>query len=131
MPASNAGLNSHRISIVAILNCLISARARLLRPAFLAGIKPCDVIMHKVYSIQEGGEGGWEVGFTISSHPPIIINDDHLALKNAVYVFGWIDTIEAVIFMHNCVRVQPGTPERGGGGHAPPCPFLRGAKVPF
>ena len=33
---------------------------RLLRPAFLAGIKPCDVIMHKVYWLGNG----------ISTDPP-------------------------------------------------------------
>ena len=51
MPTSNAGL-----VVIAWENfdsaChfeLFNFPGRLLRPAFLAGIKPCDVIMHKVY----------------------------------------------------------------------------------
>ena len=41
MPARNAGLSGHRTGNF--------DSGRLLRPAFLAGIKPCDVIMHKAF----------------------------------------------------------------------------------
>jgi hypothetical protein len=51
MPARNAGLSSHRPG--KLNNSKWHYRnfpgRWLLRPAFIAGIKPCDVIMHKVY----------------------------------------------------------------------------------
>jgi hypothetical protein len=52
MPARNAGV----IVVIALENfdsgnfeLFNFPGRRLLRPAFLAGIKPCDIIMYKVY----------------------------------------------------------------------------------
>jgi hypothetical protein len=52
MPARNAGLSRHRPGKLNNSKWPLSrfSRARLLRPAFLGGFKPCDVIMHNVYS---------------------------------------------------------------------------------
>jgi hypothetical protein len=54
MPARNAGLSSHHPGKLNNSKWPQSKFSRAmttksLRPAFLAGIKPCDVIMHKVY----------------------------------------------------------------------------------
>jgi hypothetical protein len=52
MPAKNAGLSSHRPGNFDSGHCELFnfPWRRLLRPAFLAGIKPCDVI---IWIIQE------------------------------------------------------------------------------
>jgi hypothetical protein len=51
MPARNAGLSSHRPGNFdsGHFELFDFPGWWLLRPAFLAGIKPCDVIVHKVY----------------------------------------------------------------------------------
>ena len=54
MPARNAGLSSHRPGKLNNSKLPLSKFSRAMTtitPAFLAGIKPCDVIMNKVYSL--------------------------------------------------------------------------------
>ena len=49
--ARNAGLSSHRTGILNNSKWLLSkfSRAMTTKTSILAGIKPCDVIMHKIY----------------------------------------------------------------------------------
>ena len=51
MPARNAGLSSHRTGILNNSKWLLSkfSQAMTTKTSILAGIKPCDVIMHKIY----------------------------------------------------------------------------------